>query len=86
MREEVYKHVQSFGTWANAFYYGAPAVVLLAGMYILDVGTAWWTPVLIVYGIVALGNCIAYGFQSANMQMITISDYWEKKLHDNGLH
>lgn len=83
MRETAYKRIQSFGGWLNFFYYGTPGVALLAGMYIVGVGTEWWTPILILYAVAALGNIIAFGFQAANMQMLTISDYWEKKLQDS---
>lgn len=82
-RETDYKRIQSLGGWLNTFYYGAPAVVLLAGMYILGVGTEWWTPVLVVYAILAIGSSIGHGFQAVNQQMITISDYWENKLQEN---
>ena len=81
-RKSHYEFILSF-RWLQALIYCAPAVVLLGGMYILDVGKEWWTPVLVVYAIVALGDILAFGFQALNMQMIEISDYWEKKLRNN---
>lgn len=73
-----YEFFQSFGRRLNMLFYGMPAIVLLAGMYLLDMGTEWWTPVLIVYAVMALTDVLGHGFQAVNMQMIAISDYWQK--------
>ena len=70
-RESHYKRIQSLGGWLNTFYYGAPVVVLLAGMYILGVGTEWWTPVLVVYAILAVGSSVGHGFQAVNGRSTT---------------
>ena len=69
----------SLGSWVNAFFVGIPAAVLLAAMSMMNIDAKWWTPVLIVYAISALGYCLNYGFMAVNIQMKVIADNWTKE-------
>ena len=78
--KELYAHLQKFGKWLNLVYYGGPAIILLLAMYLLGVGPEWWTPVILIYATVALGNIICFGFQALNMQILEIYNHCGKKI------
>ena len=73
-----YDRFLSLGSWINAFLQGVPAAVLLAAMYIMDVSSEWWTPVILIYAIGAVAFSINFGFMAVNIQMKTIADHWQK--------
>jgi hypothetical protein len=73
--ETNYDGFLSLGSWYQAVFVGAPAAVILAGMYFFDVGSEWWTPVLVIYGFSAVGYCLSYGFMAVNLQ-ITETARW----------
>lgn len=59
----------------NALLYALPAGALLLILWLVGVPENFWTPVLIVYLIAALGFMLSSGFQMVCLQIHMSADY-----------
>jgi hypothetical protein len=55
--------------------YTAPGALILFLLFYLDIGTRFWVPVLLIWGVGALCHAIGYGAQAATIQINLSTEY-----------
>ncbi len=59
-----------------------PAAIIFSVIVYFDIPSKFWTPILVIYGIGAIGHMLAIGFQSLNIQIKTCADYTVRELKE----
>jgi putative effector of murein hydrolase len=70
-----YDKFLALSSWINAVFYAAPAAVVLAVCWYLQIPERFWTYLLIIYFVGAVAHLLTYGFQAVNAQIKTSSDH-----------
>ncbi len=58
----------------NFLIYSIPAAIILGAIAYFGIPSNYWTPVLIIYGIGAIGHMLAIGFHSILFAIKTCTD------------
>ena len=66
----------------NFLLFAVPAAIILGVIAILDVPSYYWTPILIVYGIGAMSQVLAFGFEALIRQIRNVGSLAIYELKD----